>query len=185
MMLTIWNYLKNPTYTPFTIEENAQKWQIFRRILFLAIAFSIGLGLTIDAITEAFNIDLGDHGIETLIEKYSIYVLLIFVVILAPILEELIFRAPLVLFKNFKYYNLVFYLSVIVFGAVHLSNFELYTNYLWLAPLIVAPQLAAGVFLGYTRVKLGLFYSILLHALHNGILFLPFMIFTVLEESTK
>lgn len=185
MINELWKYLKNPTYTPYAPEENKNKWEIFRKILFLAITFSFVIGFIVGVITDSLSIDLGDHGIETLIEKYSIFILFILVAIVAPLIEELIFRAPLVFFKNFKYFNIVFYTTIILFGAIHLSNFERYMSYLWLAPIIVAPQLVAGTFLGYTRVKLGLFYSILLHALHNAVIFLPFMLFTLIEETTK
>ena len=71
MMLTIWNYLKTQphTHAPFHYKK-----QIFG-IPFLAIAFSIGLGLPLMQSLKPLILTWEIMRIETLIEKYSIYVL--------------------------------------------------------------------------------------------------------------
>jgi len=93
-------------------------------------------------------------------------------VVLAPVLEEMIFRGPLGFFKTSPYFPFAFYCSFVLFGLIHLGNFEITPAVLLLSPLLVAPQTIMGVFLGYIRVRLGLSWAILLHASHNGILFL-------------
>lgn len=62
------------------------------------------------------------------------------------------------------------------FGLIHIGNFPEIDGFYWLIPILVAPQISAGIFLGYIRTKLGLLWSILLHAAHNLILVGPFII---------
>ena len=175
MINEIWNYLKNPTYSPYSLEEKENKWRIFREILILNLVSSFLLGLFIALITSIIKVDIGEHGINELFKKFSVYIIFLLGVLVAPILEELIFRAPLGFFKNSKYFKVAFYCSFILFGAVHITNFTSYKDFLWLAPLLVLPQTVAGIFLGFIRVKLGLGWSMLLHACHNGILFAPIL----------
>ena len=66
-------------------------------------------------------------------------------------------------------------------GGIHISNFENIEGYYWLVPILVAPQLFAGAFLGFTRVKLGLGWAMLLHATHNLILLGPFILMKMLD----
>ncbi|WP_299822368.1 CPBP family intramembrane glutamic endopeptidase [uncultured Pontibacter sp.] len=66
-----------------------------------------------------------------------------------------------------KAYRVVFYGVAIVFGLIHITNFEYSTAILLLAPLLVAPQVIGGLFMGYMRVKYGFFWGYFLHAAHN------------------
>ncbi len=67
-----------------------------------------------------------------------------------------------------KRYPIVFYFSSIVFGLVHIFNYQGVTfhNFIF-SILLVLPQLTLGVVLGYIRVTYGLAYSILFHFLCN------------------
>tara|TARA_R110002051_G_scaffold325044_1_gene425443 strand:- start:26153 stop:26713 length:561 start_codon:yes stop_codon:yes gene_type:complete len=183
MINEIWSFFKNPTYDPYTDLSLGEKAIIFYKILILAISSSFILGLAVGGITAVLKIDLGTHSVDEMLATYSILLVFLLGIIIAPVVEELVFRAPLALFNKSSYFKFAFYASVLLFGAVHLSNFELFTEYLWLAPLLVAPQISAGIYLGFIRVKLGLQWSILLHAGHNAILFLPFLLFTLFGES--
>tara|TARA_R110000868_G_scaffold4211_13_gene26665 strand:+ start:69703 stop:70260 length:558 start_codon:yes stop_codon:yes gene_type:complete len=169
-------FLKNPVYFPYQELSTKEKLHIFTKLLVLNIAFSFCLGLLMGVITTLTNADLGEHGVDELFKKYNVFIVFLLAVILAPIVEELLFRGPLVFFKHSRFFKYLFYLSALLFGAVHLSNFESFTGFLWLAPVLVAPQVFAGFFLGFTRVKLGLGWSILLHASHNGILLAPLLL---------
>jgi membrane protease YdiL (CAAX protease family) len=98
-------------------------------------------------------------------------------VVLAPILEECIFRAPISLFKNKqKYFKYIFYGFALLFGFVHIFNYEITPEILLFSPLLVAPQISLGLLLGYLRVKLSLIYSITLHMLFNASLLIPFLL---------
>jgi hypothetical protein len=74
--------------------------------------------------------------------------------------------------KNFRY---VFYSSVLVFGFLHLSNFEFNFWIVLFSPILVLPQIIGGLALGYIRMHFGIMCSILFHALNNLIPFLPFI----------
>ncbi|GEO01012.1 hypothetical protein NSE01_28440 [Novosphingobium sediminis] len=58
------------------------------------------------------------------------------------------------------------WLSIIVFGLSHLSN---YPRFSWALLPMVLPQLWAGMTLSYTRMRIGIFGSMLIHAAANGI----------------
>ncbi|MCC9043054.1 CPBP family glutamic-type intramembrane protease [Myroides sp. M-43] len=69
------------------------------------------------------------------------------------------------------YYPYIFYGVAIVFGYVHIANFEDITaRILWLSPLIVLPQILLGLGMGYVRVRLGFWYGVLFHILHNSVI---------------
>ncbi len=67
-----------------------------------------------------------------------------------------------------KYFSLFFYLSCLLFGLGHVTNFHpLTVSVLLLAPLLTLPQLFLGTVLGFVRMKYGIVYSILFHFLIN------------------
>tara|TARA_R110002051_G_scaffold236232_2_gene297472 strand:- start:4912 stop:5466 length:555 start_codon:yes stop_codon:yes gene_type:complete len=183
MINTIWDFIKRPIYLPYSEITPQEKKSIFLKLLILNIAFSFGLGMLTGLITTLLKVDLGDHGLDEIFKKHNVYFVFLLAVIIAPIIEELVFRGPLFFLKKSKFFKYAFYASALLFGAVHLTNFESYANFLWLTPILVAPQTVAGVFLGFARVKLGLGWSILLHACHNGILLSPLLLFKLTETS--
>ena len=71
----------------------------------------------------------------------------------------------------------IFYLSAIIFGFVHLANFEYSIPLLLLSPILVAPQFIGGLFFGYLRVKYTLALGYFMHAIHNAIFILVPLIF--------
>ncbi len=98
--------------------------------------------------------------------------ILLFAVVIAPLFEELIFRAPINFFKNKKSFKIAFLRFAIIFGFIHITNFKLHTNVLLLAPILVLPQILLGGYFGFIRVRFGLIWSYALHACYNGILML-------------
>jgi uncharacterized protein len=67
-----------------------------------------------------------------------------------------------------KHFRWVFYFSCFLFGAIHILNFEHLNYKLFLAaPFIIFPQVVAGVFLGFVRMKYGIIFSVLFHSLIN------------------
>lgn len=112
-------------------------------------------------------------------------------VMVAPFFEELIFRFPLRLEKNYPLQNIgkwlhfdpepfwnvnyskIVYGVALVFALVHLSNYD---NSSWsfygLGAFIVLPQFFAGLTLSYTRLRLGFWWAVLQHGLFNSLIFL-------------
>jgi membrane protease YdiL (CAAX protease family) len=81
------------------------------------------------------------------------------------------------------HFGILLWIMSILFATVHLSNYNdiVIAWYLW--PVLVLPQLIAGIVLSYIRIKFGLRFSILFHALMNTILFLPSVILESFGES--
>jgi hypothetical protein len=69
--------------------------------------------------------------------------------------------------SKFKY---IFHLSAIVFGMIHLTNYD--TIYWWmivLIPFLTAPYIAMGYVFGYARMKYGFVNGFLMHSTVNFI----------------
>lgn len=69
-----------------------------------------------------------------------------------------------------KYFYLFFWFSCIVFGLVHIMNFDKFVAPRYVYMFMVLPQLTIAVFLAFVRTNFGLWYSIFYHMLHNAIL---------------
>jgi membrane protease YdiL (CAAX protease family) len=137
--------------------------------------------MAIGTIEQVGLIDIEDHAVNQMFEDYSPMIIVLFAVILAPFFEELIFRAPLTLFCKYKKaFRWIFYAFALIFGYVHITNYELTTNVLLFSPILVGPQIILGLFLGVIRVKLGLIYAMFFHAFYNGILVIPSVLFQFL-----
>lgn len=128
--------------------------------------------------------------------------------VVAPVLEELVFRYPLRLplkLRNWikrllltifrplgiagwidsrRFFGFLFYSSSIIFAFVHLNNyFSLKGTAILLLPFLVLPQFIAGLCLGYLRIRFNFLLGIIFHALYNGILVL--LAFLILGTSTN
>ncbi|NKI32169.1 CPBP family intramembrane glutamic endopeptidase [Croceivirga thetidis] len=159
------------------------KKKVFINLLLWNVIIAFGIGMFVGALIELLNLDVGDNEVEKMFEEYSPLMIFFLAVILAPIIEETIFRGPLVLFKNSKTFPFFFYILAFLFGFVHLFNFESYENAIWFAPFLFLPQLVTGVFLSYIRVRMGLLYSMLFHALFNLVLLGPFILLEIFKPT--
>lgn len=169
-------FFKNPVYIPDENKEFDYRMGIFWKLLLYCLICSIVFGILIGAVKMAIGLDTGQHALDSFMEKYSPIVLFLAAVVAAPVLEEFIFRAPMVFFKNNPRFKIAFYLFTLVFGFYHITNFEINTSVLLLSPLLVAPQLSVGLFLGFIRVRFGIRWAIALHAAYNFILIGPFVV---------
>ena len=66
------------------------------------------------------------------------------------------------------HFGRVYHLSAIAFAVVHLNNFVLADTAYWMLPLLVLPQWATGLVLGWIRVRRGIGASVALHAIFNA-----------------
>jgi membrane protease YdiL (CAAX protease family) len=184
MLNEVWEFLKHPVNQRLKL-ENQERTILFFRLLVLTAFFSIALGLLIGGISIVFHLEFGNHAVDELFKAFSPHKIFFLAVVAAPVIEELLFRAPLTVFKNPIHFKYAYYISVILFGALHLSNFDGLDGQYWAIPLLVSPQLSAGAFLGFIRTKLGLIWSILLHAAHNLVLVGPVLIYLWLDIPIK
>jgi hypothetical protein len=67
---------------------------------------------------------------------------------------------------TFRYH---FYLTAVVFGLVHVSNYNQPLQYGWEIILLVLPQLFIGFVLGYVRMRFGLKNAMIFHSAYNFI----------------
>lgn len=176
-------FIKNPECGFNDHFSLQQKLTLVFHTLIISLIVCVSL-VSVFSVLEHFKlIDMSKHASADLFEEYTKIQILLIVSVAAPLVEELIFRAPITLFckykKQFKY---IFYTFAILFGYIHITNFEITTNVILLSPILVLPQIILGLILGYLRVKIGLVYAMLLHALYNGVLTLPFILFSDLLD---
>jgi len=205
---TLWdllNFLKNPTDE---MEESLSVFQNTKKlvILFLLqLPFLIITILLISLIEELGLVDTLENDVSKMFMR-SPATMFLLGVIAAPLLEELFFRAYLILEYNFpyriihkiisllskeqasrfryfaevnwrKYFKIIVYLSTIIFAYVHISNYNLTTMIIIISPILVLPQFVTGLILAFIRVKHGLIWSMAFHSLHNCILITFSLIF--------
>lgn len=161
-------YLKKPLLENDNNKDNSYRFKKFIHLLSISILTGIILTPLFVLIESIGLIDMNKHAMEELMKSMSKIKIFLLVVIAAPLLEEMIFRAPITLFRHTKHFNIVFYTFAIIFGLVHLSNFQPTPNLILLFPLLVAPQIILGGYLGFIRVRFGLIWSIFLHASYNA-----------------
>ena len=181
MIKSLLDFFKNPVYKIDKDLSLKYKFIILGQLLAIALFISLGIAMLIGVLEEVTELDFGEHALDELFSEYSPEFIFLIVVIIAPILEELIFRGPLYLFRRSAYFGLIFYLFSLAFGFYHITNFEVTTTILYLSPLLVSPQLIIGLLLGYIRVRLGLGWSILLHACYNFVLIGPIIVVQALD----
>ncbi len=168
----LWSFSIKPVYTPYKRVPIEVKVKVLTSMVLWNLLLGIGLAMLAEGLMAILNVDMGAHRTEDMLTKYSQPQVFLMMVVLAPLIEEIIFRGPLVFYRKSPYFPIAFYVSAVLFGLVHLGNFEKSASLLPYALVIVSPQILMGFFLGFLRVRLGLGYAILMHACHNGLLFL-------------
>jgi len=181
MLAEIIAFIKNPLFQEDPNKETKYRIRFLVICTLFGITISIGLSLIAGLFESMFGLELGKHAMDELFEKYSAIGIFFFAVIVAPLLEELLFRGPIVWFKNSKYFKTIFYLIALFFGYIHITNFEISTTVLLLSPILVAPQISLGLLLGMIRIKFGLLWSMAMHAFYNFILASPLILIKLLD----
>lgn len=181
MLQRLWNFFKNPTYAEDENTDTYYRLGLLFKLLALALIISVVLGGIIGVLETTLDLDFGKHAVEEAMEKFSPWFLAFAAIVLAPLFEELVFRAPMALFKDKPYFKYIFYVLTLIFGFYHITNFEITATVLILSPILVAPQISVGALLGYIRVRLGLIWAIGLHAIYNLFLLGPLLIFKIFD----
>ena len=101
--------------------------------------------------------------------RSNIIFVVIFSILLSLVLFALIFSSiPAIRKYISEKYKYFFYLSAILFGLMHITNFKGQISVLIIfSPFLVSPQLFMGTILAYIRTKNGLIYSMLFHLAIN------------------
>lgn len=171
-------YFKNPVLEKDENKKFSYRLSQFLNLLLLSIATTFILTIITSIFESSGLLKQGKHALENVFKNGSIEKIFLLAVIFAPITEELVFRAPLTLFKNTKVFKITFYTIAILFGYIHLWNYEINLNIILFSPLLISPQIIIGLYLGFIRVRFGLLWSIALHASYNGFLLLLYLLAT-------
>lgn len=180
-MNSLVSFLKNPVYEEERAPGLKYRLNVICKLLALALLLSLALAMLIGIVAFSTGLELGQHAVDLFLKTYPAPMVFLAAVLLGPVLEELIFRAPLVFFRNSRLFPLVFYTFTAVFGFYHITNFSLSTEIILLSPLLVSPQLCIGLILGYVRVRFGLLWAMAMHASYNAVLICPFLIMKYLD----
>lgn len=166
-------FLKDPVY--LEDPERGWRYRLSKTALLLpwALGIALALALLMGIVSTLGPWNLEEHAIEGLLQTYPASFIFLLAVLAAPVIEESIFRGPLLFFRGSKYFKVAFWAFTVLFALVHLGNFPGLGEVWFLAPLLVSPPFALGLFAGFVRVRYGLLYSILFHAAYNGILMGP------------
>lgn len=169
-----------PKYSVPKIESFAQPGSIF---FFL---FVVIIGPLTEEIIFRLNLKITKLNISTFLTAVSMLIIQVlffrrfhfYIYLLIIPIFELIHYAinhlqfPLNKIDNFvkSKFKYVFHLSAIIFGILHLFNYE--TFYWWMIvifPLIAAPYISMGYVFGYARMKYGFVNGFLMHSTVNFI----------------
>ena len=170
--------------------------------------------LIMGGLESAHIINTENHAIEKLFKTMSTTAIFFLVVIIGPFVEELIFRLSLryetniligisIRFGNLffdrekaaqfdlalnskwsRFYPKIFYFSALLFGLVHLVNYEISPAILLFSPIIVAPQIVLGLIIGFLRVRYGFWTGFMMHSFHN-LFFIGISIFAMHQSPNK
>lgn len=187
------DFLKKPKEINSVKKIKGESSKIFTILFFFQIVWLFIFVFPISGLLDAF------YPIpESKLLDLSIYQMLLFGCIVAPLLEETIFRLPLRFKRNYfvrllnkisggtnikflwdKFYGIVFYLSAFIFGAIHAFNFDEEPDFIFylLIPLLTISQICTGIILGYVRLKLSFLHGVLFHAIFNfTVIMVPYLI---------
>jgi membrane protease YdiL (CAAX protease family) len=154
--VSIWGFIFITVIGAPIMEELIFRWHLRRPLVLIFIicsAFSAGVAYLL--VTDLLN--LLQAGI----------IIAFFMALGLLLMYSRVVKASLDRFYR-KHFGIVFYLTVIVFAGVHLSNFSELDN-LYVAPILILPQAMVALFLGYVRMKKNILWSIYFHAFHNMI----------------
>ena len=195
----LWSFLKNPKEHRDQKSSLTNKlktcWAIYLiQLPLLMILMAILSGLESLGLWEE---DM--HAMEQLFKEMDTPRIFFLTVLIAPLFEESLFRLIIRFKRNFfitgyltimthvqsttnfarlkkykkywdGYYPWIFYSYAVLFGLMHIMNFEPSLTIYLLTPIIVAPQILIGLNLGYIRIKFGLIWSMIFHSFYNGTL---------------
>lgn len=169
-------FIKNPILEKDKNTAFSHRFKTFFNLFIISLTTSFIFTLLMSILEEAEILTTDNHAVEELFKTLSPLHFFMFAVVLAPLIEESVFRGPLTLFKQPKYFKIAFYIFAITFGLVHITNYEMTTKILICSPILIAPQFFAGMYFGFIRVRFGLLWSIALHASYNAFLFLLYLL---------
>jgi len=166
------NFIKRPDDTQIILGVKSKFIYVIVLLLINLIITLIVVVPVLEKIDEALNLKSANDEYFTLLKS------IISFSVIAPVMEELIFRyflrynglkTKIISTQKWKkIFPYLVYLSSICFGFVHISNYTNSSNLFYiLSPIILVSQLAGGLILSFIRVRLNFIWGVLYHALWN------------------
>lgn len=187
-------FLKFPTDKQDPIQTRTHKVKRLFTLLILDIPLMGLLSILVNFFNERGWVKIENHQITLLLELFPIWMVLVLTIIIIPFIEEIIFRLFLKYKRNYllkaiasvfnqktinktdnlivnfwnKRYFAFFYGSAILFGIIHITNYDSQSTIIYLLPILILPQFILALFIGYLRVRYNFMLGYLMHALHNA-----------------
>lgn len=165
LILHFVGFVKNPNVPEYGHVSKRQKLIIvgfyYLSIQFVVCAFILWYPVEIAGQLGLFN------NLEEKEFSGGILISIISATILAPVLEELVFRLSLGYYRHKRYFKWLYYLSALLFGWIHIINYDFDRTHYFFIPFITMTQSFSGLMFGYIRIIYGFWYGVLLHSLFN------------------
>jgi len=84
-----------------------------------------------------------------------------------------------------KYFTFWVYLLSIIFGFVHLGNYENFNRFWYLVPLLVISQIFAGFVFAFVRLKYGFLFAWFAHSAYNFIFSISLFLYSLVLGADK
>jgi membrane protease YdiL (CAAX protease family) len=175
LLLNFIRFLKDPNNPDYSAVSSKQKL-LNVGFYYLVISFVISGIILWYPVEIAEKFGLFDELKEKDL-KMSMPVKIATGLIFAPLIEEGMFRLWLGFYRNENYFQWLYYVSAILFGLVHIFNYQLNDSHYAFIPFITITQTFGGLILGYIRITYGFWYGVLLHASFNGLAIARYLIF--------
>lgn len=136
-------------------------------LFLIMLMVSLAINFIISILTEG-EIAQNQGIIELMFKSNYKYLILVYVVIFAPFIEELVFRKALYDFVlKKKNYVWAIIISGLVFGLIHMSLD--FTDFSYITILLAIPYIVLGLFIGYSyhKGKRNIFIPMGVHLLQN------------------
>ena len=191
ILLEVYNFIKNPN------DQRIENWTFKKNVKYILVIlcfelvfnalFFIPLIYLLNKVEPILYETRIDYNSNTFLQT------LIITAFLVPIAEEMIFRYLLRYNKLFSkivdinkwnfLFKILVYISIILFGFLHSSNFENSSTFFYcILPILVSTQLIGGIFLTFLRVRFNILTSIVSHVLWNGIFTIIPIIISIFEK---
>ena len=108
------------------------------------------------------------QGLDILTDKTMFYIIMITFIIYAFVIYNVLSRKKLAHALIEKSFPIIFWITALLFGLVHLSNFNSLNGIGPVAVLLVLPQIISGIFYGFICMRFSFSASFLMHSVWNG-----------------
>ena len=156
-------------YVPYiNVSERLSVWQKYCDVILFFTLIDFLISIFLWFLTEIIEkMGLFNPLNVKIATDFSIIEIFIIGLVIAPILEEFIFRYPLKHFIYKKRFKWILYVCCTAFGLIHLSNYQIDSSHILFAPLIVIIQIYGAFMFSFIRLRYGFWYGVLLHITHN------------------